>query len=145
LRKYTKEKKEYRINALIFRHRGYQRKLLYFWRVAISQTCIKSQPDNGNFYYMSYIWIKVAFEAPESNEALKMIPNKNLPLMYYPDSLEISKSRKYSEFNTQANKKLSKFIKSRVFNSWRDQIRRVADFKNRRKDELLGEIISFWK
>ena len=61
---------------------------------------------------MSYIWIKVAFEAPESNEALKMIPNKNLPLMYYPDSLEISKSRKYSEFNTQANKKLSKFIKS---------------------------------
>ena len=33
LRDYTKERKEYRMNALIFKHRGYQRKLLYLWRV----------------------------------------------------------------------------------------------------------------
>lgn len=33
LKKYSKEKKEYRTNALIFKHRGYQRKLVYLWRV----------------------------------------------------------------------------------------------------------------
>lgn len=32
-RDYTQEKKEYRMNALIFKHRGYQRKLIYFWKV----------------------------------------------------------------------------------------------------------------
>jgi hypothetical protein len=33
LKQYTKDKKEYRTNALIFKHRGYQRKLIYLWRV----------------------------------------------------------------------------------------------------------------
>ena len=33
LRNYTKERKEYRLNALIFKHRGYQRKLIYLWKV----------------------------------------------------------------------------------------------------------------
>lgn len=33
LKTYTKDKKEYRTNALIFKHRGYQRKLVYLWKV----------------------------------------------------------------------------------------------------------------
>lgn len=33
IRNYIRDKKEYRSNALVFKHRGYQRKLIYAWRV----------------------------------------------------------------------------------------------------------------
>ena len=54
LKQYVQNKKEYRINALVFKHRGWQRKLIYMWKVAISKKIIKLQPDNKIFYYASY-------------------------------------------------------------------------------------------
>ena len=33
LKNYTKEKKEYRMNALLFKHRCYHRKILYLWKM----------------------------------------------------------------------------------------------------------------
>ena len=53
-KKYVQSKKEYRINALVFKHRGWQRKLIYMWKVAISKKVIKLQPENKIFYYASY-------------------------------------------------------------------------------------------
>lgn len=65
--------------------------------------------------------------------------------MYYPDSLPISKMKKYAEFHTSANKKLSQYITQRIFKSWKDQVKKVVLFKKNRTNGLLQEIINFWK
>lgn len=65
--------------------------------------------------------------------------------MYYPDSLPISKMKKYSDFHINANKKLSQYITQRIFKSWKEQVQKVVNFKKNRNNGLLQDIISFWK
>jgi hypothetical protein len=143
LRNFVKDKKEYRINALVFKHRGWKRKLIYLWKVITARNTINSQPDCGMFYFCSYIWQQTVFN--KELDSPRVIQSSNeLKEHYYSDSIEISHKVKYSKFHINANKKLTDFLKKKIIVSWKSQTRKIVKFKRQRGLKLLKEIIYCW-
>lgn len=95
------------------------------------------------FYFVSYVWLQVVF-GQENDQALHMLSNKNLPTLYYPNHLPISPKPRYSTFYTEGNKRLTNYITSKIFQSWRKQIQKVVSFKKNKKETLLKDIVKFW-
>lgn len=95
------------------------------------------------FYFVSYIWIQQVY-GQDQDPSLGVIANKNLSSVYFPNALPVANRKKYAEFYNQSNKKLSGYIMQTIFDSWREQVKKIVQFKKDRRDKLLNEIVHFW-
>jgi hypothetical protein len=67
-----------------------------------------------------------------------------LASLYYTNSLAISNRQKYVNYYREANKRLSNYVLSRIFKSWKDQTNKAITFRKNRSQKLYSKIFDFW-
>ena len=58
--------------------------------------------------------------------------------------MQVSTRPKYSAFYTESNRKLTHFITDRIFQGWKEQVKKVVNFRKNRNMKILKEIVGFW-
>lgn len=84
------------------------------------------------------------FKEENEGPTLNDIPNKNLASLYYTNSLPISNRPKYENYYREANKKLSNYVLSKIFKSWKDQSTKAISFRKNRSQKLTSKIFEVW-
>jgi hypothetical protein len=95
------------------------------------------------FYYISYTWLKLTF-GKEVQENLEMVPSRALGATYLPAYLAISPQPKYSAYFSASSKKLSSYLLSKCFLEFKNNLRNIKQFKQKRANNLLSKILCSW-
>jgi hypothetical protein len=64
--------------------------------------------------------------------------------LYFSNSLQISNSQKYINYYREANKRLSTYVLSTIFKSWKNQSKKAISFRKNRSQNLNSKIFKFW-